>query len=142
MLVLIPPFFSFLLLVSIGLAFPLAVLTNCFFTVVLIGDSGVGKSNLLMRFTTNEFNADSKSTIGVEFAARSITIDGKVVKAQIWDTGTVVVVVLEGVKRREDFIANTCVFLSKLALCLYLYVIVFVVVVTLFLIHCTLSFVD
>ena len=40
-----------------------------------------------MRFTTNEFNADSKSTIGVEFAARSITIDGKVVKAQIWDTG-------------------------------------------------------
>lgn len=40
-----------------------------------------------MRFTTNEFNADSKSTIGVEFAARSISIEGKVVKAQIWDTG-------------------------------------------------------
>jgi len=39
-------------------------------TVVLIGDSGVGKSNLLSRFTRNEFNLESKSTIGVEFATR------------------------------------------------------------------------
>ena len=36
------------------------------FAVVLIGDSGVGKSNLLSRFTRNEFNLESKSTIGVE----------------------------------------------------------------------------
>jgi len=56
------------------------------FKVVLIGDSGVGKSNLLSRFTRNEFNIESKSTIGVEFATRSITVDGKTVKAQIWDT--------------------------------------------------------
>ncbi|VEN56884.1 unnamed protein product [Callosobruchus maculatus] len=42
------------------------------FKVVLIGDSGVGKSNLLSRFTRNEFNLESKSTIGVEFATRSI----------------------------------------------------------------------
>jgi len=56
------------------------------FKVVLIGDSGVGKSNLLSRFTRNEFNLDSKSTIGVEFATRSIQVDGKTVKAQIWDT--------------------------------------------------------
>jgi Ras-related protein Rab-11A len=54
--------------------------------VVLIGDSGVGKSNLLSRFTRNEFNLDSKSTIGVEFATRSIQIDNKTIKAQIWDT--------------------------------------------------------
>lgn len=54
--------------------------------VVLIGDSGVGKSNLLSRFTRNEFNLESKSTIGVEFATRSIQVDGKTVKAQIWDT--------------------------------------------------------
>ena len=40
------------------------------FAVVLIGDSGVGKSNLLSRFTRNEFNLESKSTIGVEFATR------------------------------------------------------------------------
>ncbi|EIW85538.1 GTPase [Coniophora puteana RWD-64-598 SS2] len=56
------------------------------FKVVLIGDSGVGKSNLLSRFTRNEFNLDSKSTIGVEFATRTINVDGKTVKAQIWDT--------------------------------------------------------
>lgn len=53
---------------------------------MLIGDSGVGKSNLLSRFTRNEFNLDSKSTIGVEFATRSIQVDTKTIKAQIWDT--------------------------------------------------------
>eukprot|EP00931_Biecheleriopsis_adriatica_P003046 TRINITY_DN1042_c0_g1_i1.p1 TRINITY_DN1042_c0_g1~~TRINITY_DN1042_c0_g1_i1.p1 ORF type:complete len:234 (+),score=45.31 TRINITY_DN1042_c0_g1_i1:63-704(+) len=56
------------------------------FKVVLIGDSGVGKSNLLSRFTRDEFNLESKSTIGVEFATKSITTNGKVIKAQIWDT--------------------------------------------------------
>ncbi|KAK4259710.1 hypothetical protein QN277_006016 [Acacia crassicarpa] len=56
------------------------------FKVVLIGDSGVGKSNLLSRFTKNEFSLQSKSTIGVEFATRSIRVDNKVVKAQVWDT--------------------------------------------------------
>ena len=56
------------------------------FKVVLIGDSGVGKSNLLSRFTRNEFSLESKSTIGVEFATRSLQVDSKVVKAQIWDT--------------------------------------------------------
>ena len=47
---------------------------NICFLVVLIGDSGVGKSNLLSRFTRNEFNLESKSTIGVEFATRSIQV--------------------------------------------------------------------
>jgi len=56
------------------------------FKVVLIGDSGVGKSNLLSRFTRNEFNLESKSTIGVEFATKSIQSDSKTIKAQIWDT--------------------------------------------------------
>lgn len=56
--------------------------------VVLIGDSGVGKSNLVSRFTRNEFNLESKSTIGVEFTTRSIQVDAKTIKAQIWDTGT------------------------------------------------------
>ncbi|CCH60287.1 hypothetical protein TBLA_0C04910 [Henningerozyma blattae CBS 6284] len=56
------------------------------FKIVLIGDSGVGKSNLLSRFTTNEFNLESKSTIGVEFATRTIEVEGKKIKAQIWDT--------------------------------------------------------
>ncbi|AQZ12603.1 YPT31 (YER031C) and YPT32 (YGL210W) [Zygosaccharomyces parabailii] len=56
------------------------------FKIVLIGDSGVGKSNLLSRFTTNDFNMESKSTIGVEFATRTIEVEGKKIKAQIWDT--------------------------------------------------------
>ncbi|KAI7899028.1 putative ras-related GTP-binding protein [Cokeromyces recurvatus] len=56
------------------------------FKLVLIGDSGVGKSNLLSRFTSNEFNLESKSTIGVEFATKNLEIDNHTVKAQIWDT--------------------------------------------------------
>lgn len=53
------------------------------YKIVLIGDSGVGKSSLLSRFTRNEFDLESKSTIGVEFATRSIQVDGKVIKAQV-----------------------------------------------------------
>lgn len=57
------------------------------FKIVLVGDSGVGKSNLLSRFTRDVFTFDEKSTIGVEFATRTVTMsDGKRVKAQIWDT--------------------------------------------------------
>ncbi|PWZ17388.1 Ras-related protein RGP2 [Zea mays] len=56
------------------------------FKMVLIGDSGVGKSNILSRFTRNHFSLDSKSTIGVEFATKSLQMDGKTIKAQIWDT--------------------------------------------------------
>ncbi len=43
---------------------------------------------VLSRFARNEFNIESKTTIGVDFASRSLNIDGKLVKAQIWDTGT------------------------------------------------------
>lgn len=56
------------------------------FKVVLIGDSAVGKSQLLARFARNEFSLDSKATIGVEFQTRTLLIDHKTVKAQIWDT--------------------------------------------------------
>ncbi|KZV89036.1 ras-domain-containing protein [Exidia glandulosa HHB12029] len=56
------------------------------FKVVIIGDSGVGKTNLLSRFTRNEFSIDSKSTIGVDFATKFINISDKTVKAQLWDT--------------------------------------------------------
>ena len=48
--------------------------------------SGVA-GTVLSRFTRNEFNLETKSTIGVEFATRSISVDGKTLKAQIWDTG-------------------------------------------------------
>jgi Ras-related protein Rab-11A len=56
------------------------------FKVVVIGDSAVGKSQLLSRFAKNEFCIDSKSTIGVEFQTRTVSIKGKLIKAQIWDT--------------------------------------------------------
>eukprot|EP00253_Pinus_taeda_P000186 PITA_00186 len=56
------------------------------FKVVLIGDSAVGKSQILSRFARDEFSLDSKATIGVEFQTRTVVIDHKSVKAQIWDT--------------------------------------------------------
>jgi len=56
------------------------------FKIVIIGDSSVGKSNLLVRFTRNDFNEKSKATIGVDFGTKSIEIGGKVVTAQCWDT--------------------------------------------------------
>jgi hypothetical protein len=52
---------------------------NLYFVQQLIGDSGVGKSNLLSRFTRGTFDLDNKSTIGVEFATKSIKIENKVV---------------------------------------------------------------
>ena len=48
--------------------------------VVLVGDSAVGKSNLLSRFAWDEFDMSSKPTIGVEFAPRNLEVDGKVIK--------------------------------------------------------------
>ncbi|XP_049401113.1 ras-related protein RABA4d-like isoform X1 [Solanum stenotomum] len=56
------------------------------FKIILIGDSAVGKSQLLARFARNEFSLDSKATIGVEFQTKTLIVDNKTVKAQIWDT--------------------------------------------------------
>ena len=56
------------------------------FKIVLIGDSAVGKSQLLARFARSEFSLESKATIGVEFQTKTITVDQRVIKAQIWDT--------------------------------------------------------
>ena len=54
--------------------------------VVIVGDSGVGKSNLIKRFTTNEFNENSKATVGVEFLSKSYKINDKIFKIEMWDT--------------------------------------------------------
>jgi len=56
------------------------------FKILLLGDSGVGKSSLLIRYTKNEFNLDMRSTIGVEFALKFLKIDDFQLKIQIWDT--------------------------------------------------------
>uniref|UniRef100_A0A8D2MCP8 RAB2A, member RAS onco family n=1 Tax=Zonotrichia albicollis TaxID=44394 RepID=A0A8D2MCP8_ZONAL len=59
------------------------------FKYIIIGDTGVGKSCLLLQFTDKRFQPVHDLTIGVEFGARMITIDGKQIKLQIWDTGNV-----------------------------------------------------
>jgi len=56
------------------------------FKYIIIGDTGVGKSCLLLQFTDKRFRSDHDLTIGVEFGARLITIDNKQIKLQIWDT--------------------------------------------------------
>lgn len=88
------------------------------FKIVLLGDSGVGKSNLLARFARDEFYSNSKSTIGVEFQTQKMVVKGKEVKAQIWDTagqerfravtsayyrGAVGALVVYDVNRRQTF---------------------------------------
>jgi small GTP-binding protein len=56
------------------------------FKVVLIGDSGVGKSNIMSRYLKDEFSIETKTTVGVEFGAKKIELNGNNIKAQIWDT--------------------------------------------------------
>ncbi|KAI0810860.1 GTP-binding protein ypt1 [Irpex lacteus] len=56
------------------------------FKLLLIGDSGVGKSCLLLRFAEDAFTDSYLSTIGVDFKIRTIELDGRTVKLQIWDT--------------------------------------------------------
>jgi Ras-related protein Rab-2A len=59
---------------------------NYLFKLIIIGDSGVGKSCLLLQFTDKRFRANHDLTIGVEFGAKSMKINDKIVKLQIWDT--------------------------------------------------------
>ena len=56
------------------------------FKVVLVGDSSVGKTNIMSKYLKNEFHEDSKATVGVEFGSKQFTVEGHQVKAQIWDT--------------------------------------------------------
>ncbi|XP_070493660.1 ras-related protein Rab-8A [Chironomus tepperi] len=56
------------------------------FKLLLIGDSGVGKTCILFRFSENNFNTTFISTIGIDFKIRTIELDGKKIKLQIWDT--------------------------------------------------------
>eukprot|EP01088_Endostelium_zonatum_P020189 TRINITY_DN72_c0_g2_i1.p1 TRINITY_DN72_c0_g2~~TRINITY_DN72_c0_g2_i1.p1 ORF type:complete len:203 (+),score=65.26 TRINITY_DN72_c0_g2_i1:164-772(+) len=56
------------------------------FKILLVGDSGVGKSSLLLRFTDDMFQDTFISTIGVDFKIRNVKVEDKVIKLQIWDT--------------------------------------------------------
>ena len=59
---------------------------NSLFKVIIIGDSGVGKSCLMQRVTTNEFKQDHEVTVGVEFGSLVIKLEQQIFKLQIWDT--------------------------------------------------------
>ena len=56
------------------------------FKIVLIGDTSVGKTNILSKYLSNEFDPDSKATVGVEFGTKDFKIENNIVKVQIWDT--------------------------------------------------------
>ena len=65
---------------------PLAMDQIPILKVLIVGDSGVGKSNVLVRYTRNQFNRGHVATVGVEFVMKDIEVDGKPAKLQIWDT--------------------------------------------------------
>lgn len=56
------------------------------FKYIIIGDTGVGKSCFLLQFTDKRFQHVHDMTIGVEFGSRTIDLDSKSIKLQIWDT--------------------------------------------------------
>lgn len=56
------------------------------FKLIIIGDTGVGKSCLMKRVMDDEFRQEHQVTIGVEFGSYGVRIDGKIIKLQIWDT--------------------------------------------------------
>ena len=56
------------------------------FKLIIVGDTNVGKTNIMSKYIRDQFNFNSKSTIGVEFGTKIITIENKKIKAQIWDT--------------------------------------------------------
>ena len=56
------------------------------FKIILIGDSGVGKTNILTRYINNTFSQNTKSTVGVELGCKIVEVNNTKVKVQIWDT--------------------------------------------------------
>ena len=54
--------------------------------IIVVGDSGVGKTNLINRFASDKFDTNSKATIGVEFVYKALKINKDVIKVEVWDT--------------------------------------------------------
>ena len=62
------------------------IVENFKFKLIIVGDSGVGKTNLINRFASKQFNINSKSTIGVEFIYKTLKLNNDIIKVEIWDT--------------------------------------------------------
>jgi small GTP-binding protein len=60
--------------------------TDINFKIVVVGESGVGKTNILTRYINDKFFVSQNTTIGIEFSTKQIDMDGKKVKVQLWDT--------------------------------------------------------
>ena len=58
-----------------------------FLYILKIGDSGVGKTNILLRICDNKYVESHLTTIGIDFKIKTIEVDKKKIKMQIWDTG-------------------------------------------------------
>ncbi|ONH68896.1 Ras-related protein RABA2a [Cyberlindnera fabianii] len=56
------------------------------YKIILVGDAGVGKTNIQSRIAGIEFSSDTKPTIGVDFSSRVVNVEGRIVRSQIWDT--------------------------------------------------------
>ncbi len=59
---------------------------DCLIKLLLIGDTGVGKTSLLLRFADDRFSFDHIPTIGIDFKIKTIEIEGRLCKLQLWDT--------------------------------------------------------
>lgn len=62
--------------------------------MVIVGDSGVGKTSILTRFVLDLFQEDTSATIGVDFYSKSVQRGNKMIKTQLWDTGNLSVLIL------------------------------------------------
>lgn len=80
------PFLPLLLRRYLKLGTALTFVSMMQIKLLLIGDSGVGKSCCLLRFSEDSFTPSFITTIGIDFKIRTIELDGKRVKLQIWDT--------------------------------------------------------
>lgn len=89
------------------------------YKIILLGDSGVGKTNILNRLTKNQFDHSSKATVGVEFYIKHIEVEDQKLKFQIWDTagqeryrcitktycqGAVAVIIVYDITNKESFV--------------------------------------
>ena len=73
------------------------------FKYIIIGDSAVGKSNILLRYAYDKFNEEFQSTLGVEFAAKNLEIKQKRIRIQIWDKNSVCAFIVYDITNRTTF---------------------------------------